>query len=266
MLPAAWVSRGRIPLVFHAHNRLNQRYAAWMAGWTLRQSHATVIASCRFVAQPLLPFLDPQRTHIVYNGVADHGYRERSPNGPVRIGVIGRIAPEKGQRCFVDAAGLLAATRPDFRFVVIGRPLFGNPEADLYFERLREASAGLPVEFAGWTDDVAGALAGLDLLVVPSTGPEATTRVIPEAWSAGVPVLASESGGIAEIVEDGTTGFLVPPCSARALADRMGEVISLPKGRILAVTRAARQLYELRFTGQDYGAAICGLVARVLGQ
>src|SRR4030095_8548742 len=92
------------------------------------------------------------------------------------------------------------------RFILCGAPLFSNPR---YFELVREAAAGLPIEFLGWRDDVNDTLSELDLLIVPSASVEGTTRVILEAYAAGVPVVASASGGIPEIARDGETGFLV---------------------------------------------------------
>ena len=64
------------------------------------------------------------------------------------------------------------------------------------------------MEFAGWVDDIYACMAQLDLLLVPSAGHEATTRVILEAFAAGLPVIAFASGGIPEVVEDGVTGLL----------------------------------------------------------
>src|SRR5206468_10417372 len=119
---------------------------------------------------------------------------------------------------FVQAARMLP---PDCRFIVCGAPLFSNPAAARYFELVREAAAGLPVEFMGWRDDIGAVLSELDLLVAPSAPVEATTRVILEAYAAGVPVVASASGGIPEIVRDGQTGFLTPPGDPAKLAARI---------------------------------------------
>ena len=63
--------------------------------------------------------------------------------------------------------------------------------------------------------------AKLDLLVVPSTPADSTPRVIIEAFSAGVPVVAFAAGGIPEIVRDGQTGFLASDFTAEALAARI---------------------------------------------
>lgn len=262
MLPLAALARpDSLPVIFHAHSYLNQANSSAVARWAIRRCRATLVASCLYAAGPLLDAVPPSRRRLVYNGVSDLGFR-RVPSYPMRrIGVVGRVAPEKGQDVFIDAAKLLARRTPECRFVVIGSPLFQNPASDRYFERLRKQCDGsCPVEFAGWESDIAATMASLDLLVVPSTGVEATTRVIPEAWSAGVPVVASRTGGIAEIVEDGATGFLVKPGCPAALAQRIGEVWALSEQRLNEVRLAARRRYLECFTVERFRAQVSEII------
>ena len=107
-------------------------------------------------------------------------------------------------------------------FVVCGDALFSSPH---YSRRVRAEAEGLPIEFTGWRDDIRDVLSTLDLVVVPSSRVEATTRVILEAFSAGIPVVAFRSGGIPEIVEDGVTGVLSAP-TAPDLASKLLELFS----------------------------------------
>ncbi len=243
LLPPARVGlRGSIPLIFHCHSHLRQRYARWLAGLSL--DGATVIANCRFTSDPLRPYVSPRQLHVVYCGTASpccSGLSSRV--GVTRIGIVGRIAPEKGQLTFLQAARRLP---PGYQFVVCGAPLFENQAASAYLEQLHGAAAGLPVEFLGWRDDVSTVLRGLDLLVVPSTSGEATTRVIFEAWAAGVPVIASRVGGIPEILSDEETGYLVPPNDPGALAARIRAADPDALTRIAgAALRAVRERYSL---------------------
>ena len=118
-----------------------------------------------------------------------------------------------------------------------------------YVEEVARLAEGLPVEFLGWREDVAAVLRGLDLLVVPSTAAEATTRVILEAFSGGVPVVAYAIGGIPEIVRDGENGFLVPQCEPGALARKISEVMRLD---LRPIVEAARQDWERHYTVARY--------------
>jgi glycosyltransferase involved in cell wall biosynthesis len=265
LLPAA--SLGLPPatsLVFHCHSYLRQHYAAALAGISLASARATVIASCRFVAQPLRPYI---HSTVIYNGVdsggADPLVRGRPPGRPSvnRIGVLGRISPEKGQLDFLKAAHLLP---PHYQFIICGAPLFSNPAAVSYFDRVREQAANLPVEFLGWRDDVSAVLSTLDLLVVPSAPGEATTRVILEAFAAGVPVVATASGGIPEIVSDGETGLLTPPCNPARLSARIRDAATNPSALQRIAANAQRTVRE-RFTLAQYQGQVMSILERVGG-
>jgi glycosyltransferase involved in cell wall biosynthesis len=259
LLPAAALAIGdRIPLVFHCHNYLGQGYAAALAG--VASANATVIACCRFVGEPVLPYLRRSQFHVAYNGVEPAAVaRNGSRVGPWRIGLLGRIAPEKGQLEFLEAARLLP---PDYRYTICGAPLFSNPVAIEYFERVRRAADGLPVEITGWQEDVYSVLSKLDLLVVPSAPGEATPRVIMEAYAAGVPVVASDSGGIPEILSDGETGFLAPTGDPARLAANIRELLSRP-ALLKQVAENARQRWSERYTVPHYQARVLSILDSV---
>ena len=262
VLPAAaWASRkAKLPLVFHCHNHLAQRSAAALAGRSLQFAGARVIVCCRHAARPLWPYIDFGRLHVIYSGVS--APRDAVPparSAIPRIGVIGRISPEKGQVEFLLAARLVARTHPDCRFLVCGAPLFGDREAYRYFARVREAAAGLPVEFAGWQDDVNAVLATLDLLVVPSLREPGAPRVILEAYAARVPVVAFVSGGIPEILHDGETGFLVEPPTPEALAAKLNDLLSAPERRC-EVAESAHEIWNEQFTLQRYQREVLAVI------
>ena len=233
------------PVVFHLHSYLRRRSLAFLTGRSLRRSRASVIANCDFVLDPLRPYLS--HTEVIYNGVPDHLSRlpKRSTG---QIGIIGRISPDKGQHVFVQAARLVRRTLPHLNFVVCGDPQFSDPKASAYAQDLRQHAADLPVTFTGWCDDIGDILHRLDLLIVASLPyAEATTRVIPEAFSACVPVLASDLPGIREILKDGQTGFLFPPGNAGALANRIREITTLPAVELHRITKNARCEFQKRF-------------------
>jgi glycosyltransferase involved in cell wall biosynthesis len=254
LMAAARAAGDLWPLLFHCHSHLPQRYAAWLAGRSLRSARAAVVACCRFAAEPLGPYLRPEQLRIVYNGVPEGAPHARSAtrDGCRRIGAIGRIAPEKGQAEFLHAARLLAPALPRCRFVICGDALFSDPAAQKYRALLADLAAGLPVEFLGWRDDVYAVLAWLDLLVVPSVQEPATTRVILEAYALGVPVVAFPSGGIPEVVMDGETGFLVDPPTPDALAAKLRWLLEEQPAPFERVAKAGRALWQERFTLDRY--------------
>ena len=256
ILPAAAIAgQGRIPIVFHVHWRYTGA-AAWMARWGIRRSGAAVIGCCRYVIARL--GVSKQRLQVIPNGVADCGFRERSFDTTERfhIGIIGRIAPEKGQTEFLRAAALLAPQFPNVRFVICGVPLFGGQR---FVDEVRRQSRGLPVEFLGWRDDIGNVLRQLDLLVIASRD-EGLPRVLLEAFSAGVPVVSFPAGGIPEALADGQTGFLVQDSSAEALAARLRTLMTGDPSRLREVAINARHLWELHYDVSHYRRAIIDLL------
>jgi glycosyltransferase involved in cell wall biosynthesis len=249
---AAWVARrtGR-PLVFHCHNHLAQRPAAILAGRSLQFAKARVIACCRYVARPLWPYVDPGRLRVIYNGVEERAGIPPAHTGGMRIGVIGRVSPEKGQAEFLLATRILARKYPNCTFAVYGAPLFSDREAERYQKRLRELASGLPVEFPGWQEDVNAALARLDVLVVPSLREPGAPRVVLEAFAARLPVVAFVSGGIPEILINGKTGFLVEPPTPEALAAKLDTLVNAPE-QMRAIAGRAYETWKEKFTLQRY--------------
>ena len=255
VLPAAaWCANRRLPLLFHCHNRLEQRSAQRLAGLALRLARAQVVACCRFAVEPLTRYARGGNIHLVYNGVPPApdpivgGNRKKF----TRIGLIGRISPEKGQREFLRAARILADVLPDPRFIICGDVLFSDPKAVRYRRSLDRLAAGIPVEFIGWRDDVYQVMRQLDLLVVPSTREPGAPRVVLEAFACDLPVVAFPSGGIPEIVTDGQTGFLVDPKTPEALAKRISQLVLETPQRLSEAAEAAHAAWRERYTLERY--------------
>lgn len=248
LLPGVALAGVSVPVVFQSHSYLPPGRTRALAGAALRRAHASVVGACEFVAAPWREFVPADRVRVIYNGVAGRDATVWRGGGTV-IGCIGRIAPEKGQLEFVRAARIIVAALPEAQFRVHGAALFDDRDAIGYEGQVRTAASGLNVEFAGWTPDVYGALAGIDLLLVPSSSHEATTRVILEAFAAGVPVIALRSGGIPEVIDHGRTGWL-----AGTLEEMAHQAISALRARDLMwqISQAGRRSWETRFTQRRY--------------
>ena len=253
VLPAAaWVARrAGLPLLFHSHNHLAQRSAAALAGRSLQFANARVIACCQYAARPIRPYVVPGRLRVIYNGVSPSAATPIPSAAGPRIGIIGRISSEKGQLEFLDAARRILPAYPSATFIVCGAPLFQNPAASRYFEQVRRAAEGLPVEFSGWQEDIHAMLARPDLLVVPSLREPGAPRVILEAYAARVPVVAFVSGGIPEILHEDATGYLVEPPTAEALATKLEQLLQSPE-RLRKVAANAYTTWKEQFTVERY--------------
>jgi glycosyltransferase involved in cell wall biosynthesis len=181
----------------------------------------------------------------------------------MRIGMVGRFAPWKGQHIFIDAVRLIADRHPDAEFLLAGRALFGE---DAYERTVREqarASVGDRIRFLDFVDDIPGLLRDLDIVVHASVQPEPFGQVIVEAMMAGKPVIAAAAGGPLDLVEDGVTGRLVPPGDSAALAAAMHELICDRTSAYRMGSEArvrALERHDIRRTA----AAIAGVYERVL--
>jgi glycosyltransferase involved in cell wall biosynthesis len=262
LLPGIAYAGLRVPVFFHSHSFLFPGLVRRLAGRSLRKCGAWVAGSCRFVADPWRPFARADRIRVIYNGVAgpDSPPPEGTAPHPPVVACIGRIAPEKGQREFVAAAAIIRRAIPGCRFVVYGAALFGEAGAQRYDAEVRAAAAPLGVEFAGWVTDVYAALRSVDLLLVPSAGHEATTRVILEAHAAGVPVIAFGSGGIPEVIEEGSNGWLAG--SSEEMAVRAIELLTGDPSRLAEVSRAARLAWRRKFTLNRYHEELLNAMER----
>ncbi|MBN9663927.1 MAG: glycosyltransferase family 4 protein [Acidobacteria bacterium] len=249
LLPAARLSGA--PFCFHAHNRLMRWHDLLAAGWALRG--APVIASSEFVAAPLRRFASPA---IVPNACEDLGFRRAAASRALRVGVVGRIAPEKGQLEFVEAVRRLEGRIPGCRFVLCGDDVLSRAG---YKKRVLELAAGTSITFTGWMSEPAEAMRQVDVLIVSSTAEDATPRVILEAFSSGVPVVAFAAGGIPELIQDGETGFLVSPRTPEALAARLTVLLKDP-GELARVAANARRQWGVRYSIDRYRNQVAGLL------
>ncbi|MEO8593333.1 MAG: glycosyltransferase family 4 protein [Candidatus Solibacter sp.] len=246
LIPAAAMAELDLPVLFHCHSYLGPGSLRTLAGTSLGHMKAWVSGQCEYVTAPWREFVTPQRVSVIHIGVpGPPNWPVRPSGGPPHVGCIGRIAPEKGQREFVAAAARIHQALPQCRFTIYGAPLFGDRAAEAYAAEVRAAAEGLPITFAGWVDDIYACLAELDLLLVPSTGHEATTRVILEAFAAGVTVITFPTGGIREVVDDGVNGVLVRDVDM--MAHRAIELLTGDARHLIRMAHTARATWMGRF-------------------
>ncbi len=199
--------------------------------WALPQKIARakfVVAITHFCRSQLMLFSDPvhwPRIAIVHCGLDPALYRRDTPGFGKRVAFVGRLDPVKGALLLIEAMANVLKTHPDATLTLAGDgPARAPAEA-------RAAALGITksVHFAGFLTQpqVADLLANSDMLVLPSFA-EGLPVVYMEAFASRIPVVASRVAGVQELVEDGVTGFTVPPGDVAALADRMARLMSDP--------------------------------------
>jgi glycosyltransferase involved in cell wall biosynthesis len=172
-----------------------------------------------------------QRTAVVHDGldpaanVAEKSIKQRTPI----IGLIGRICEWKGQHVFLDAAARVRQQFPSTHFRIIGAPLFGEQTYEARLHR-QCSSLGLDdvVEFSGFRSDIPAVIADLEIVVHASITGEPFGQVIIEGMAAAKPVVATNGGGVPEIVVHDETGLLVPMGDAIAMADAICALLTNP--------------------------------------
>jgi glycosyltransferase involved in cell wall biosynthesis len=147
------------------------------------------------------------------------------PAAPI-VSLVGRITRWKGQHIFIQAAALVHRRIPEAKFQIVGAALFDEKEYQAEIHALAEKLDVLGyVEFAGFRNNIPQYMTTIDLLVHASITGEPFGQVIIEAMAAGKPVVATNGGGVPEIVVQGQTGYLVPMADAAAMADAICNVL-----------------------------------------
>ena len=220
--------------------------------WSVEHADALIVCS-RAMREEVLELFDadPASLTVVPNGVDPGEWttaparkrRMRERYGSPLIAYCGRLEDEKGVQTLIDAVGMLRGSEPDARAVIIGT---GSALPRLR-ARARRRDLLDAVTFTGFIDDadVRAIIAAADVAVVPSLY-EPFGFVALEAMALGAPLVVSRTGGLAEIVDDGVTGWHAEPGDAADLARVLGEVLDTPKVA-RARAKAARVAVEERY-------------------
>jgi glycosyltransferase involved in cell wall biosynthesis len=158
---------------------------------------------------------------VIYPGVNVAEFSvPRTVHSGVVIGTACRLELIKGVRYLIEALSILAPQFPGVRLEIAGD---GSLRETLEQQSHQLGVSGI-VSFLGNRDDLPSIMAGWDIFVLPSLD-EGFGIAALEAMAAGLPVIASEVGGLCELVQNGETGWLVPPSAPVELAQRIGQLI-----------------------------------------
>ena len=226
-LLAGLLTRTPMVSVLHLPTPPWNRRQQWLVRPVARRVKAYVCVShdsARFAESML--HMKPGSARVIHNGMPVPRTLPPSappnPKGTLRIGAVGRLAPQKGLDVLIEAMRSL----PGCRLVLLG----DGPDRAKLEALVGRRSLGDRVEFAGWVDAPWTEAWAFDVLAMPSVN-EGFPLVIVEAMLAGIPVVASTVGGIPEIVVPGSTGMLVAPQDPEALADALRTIAGDPQLR-----------------------------------
>lgn len=237
----------------HATSALKKIQYGCIDKLTARRS-AMMIAVCEATRRELIQTLNiaPDKVRVVLNGIDEHHVNPQKVDALRRefgcgdnkklVSYIGRIAHHKGTGLFAEAAEIVVAGLPDARFVAVGE---GPMVEEL---RLRATAGPLFGRFivTGRRSDAVDIIAASDLLILPSLS-EGLPLTLLEAAMTGTAMVASDTGGISEVVNDCETGLLVPVGDSYRLAGAIKDLLADDMKR-KDMGAAARRLWERRFT------------------
>ena len=183
------------------------------------------------------------------------------------IGFVARLDPWKGLEVFLQAAKCVSEREPAAHFLIVGDAPQGF-EAYKNAMLLLASKLGLDgrVHFLGWRyqlEDIPEVMAALTVLCHTPLRPEPFGLVLIEAMAVGCPVVAPRAGGPADIVLDGTTGYLVPTGDAKSFADRLCLLIEDP-GHAARMGIAARERAVDRYSSERFASRLAEMYSRVI--
>lgn len=176
------------------------------------------------------------------------------------VGTVARLVPDKGLECFLRMAGIIRAERTDVKFLIVGEgPLRHSLE-----QMAKSIGIGPDVVFAGHRTDIPELMQAMDLFVLP-TRREGFGVVFAEAMAMGKATVGSDIGPIAEVLEDGVTGYLAPADDPKAFAARTLELLR-DESKRRAFGEAGRRRVEQLFSQSRMCELIEGHYRRLLAQ
>ena len=163
-------------------------------------------------------------------------------SGEIIVAMVGRIEHIKGPHIFIEAAAIVSARLPNVKFIVVGE---GGLRASLE-KRVKAIGLNDRIIFTGWREDAQAVISVCDIIVMPSLN-EAVGMSLIEAQSMAVSVIASNVGGIPEIVKDNETAILVKPNDYTVLADSIYYLV-LDDDLRIRMGKAGKEWVKNRFS------------------
>jgi glycosyltransferase involved in cell wall biosynthesis len=253
----------RRPVVSTIHNARvdldrEPRHQQWMERWSARLWCRRLIIVSALLRDETAEWFGVPRSRVIAipNGIDTDRFRP-APGfdpGAVKQALLGgdypmvtnvaRLMPQKAQHVLVEAAALLAAGHPEARFALVG----DGPLRDEIVQLAAARGVSDRLVLTGIRTDIPQILAASDVFVLSSQW-EGMPLSLLEAMAAGAPAVATNVGGVGQVLQDGVTGLLVPPGDPPALAAAIAACLDAPeqaRQRAAAAQATIVQTYGMR--------------------
>lgn len=168
------------------------------------------------------------------------------------LGMIARIAPQKDFETLIEAMSKVVATNPDVRLLLIGDNQ-NDADSRAYYEKLVQEISALGITdnviWGGFREDTADLLSAMDVVLL-CTHSEGLPLIILEAMSLGRPVVATDAGGVSELIQNGETGLLHKHQDADHLAMQIQVLLNSPE-LAKKIGNKAQKVVQARFTRES---------------
>jgi len=260
VLPAAKLEH--VPVIVHTiHNVADKEvnsFGKFLNYFGFKYCGVVPVSISREVAETVHRFYGRGiRSPIIYNGIPVESFSEPSrvynrakSENFVRIIHIGRFSPQKNHKLLLEAFSLALCCSSDLRLWLVGD---GELRPDVE-ELANKLGIEDKVAFLGVRSDIPELLAQADIFVLSSNWEGMPLSVL-EAMASGKPVIATAVGGVPELVENGTTGILVPPADPDALANAIVSLAKDPEKRASLGAMAqivAKEQFDISRTARGY--------------
>lgn len=227
-----------LPLVSTCHNWLDTDLKVRVYGaldrLALRRFAAVAVVSEALQTTLRLAGFDAAKLRLIPNGIdvtpfqqaAAHAEAIARSSSALRVGLVGRLSPEKGVDVFLKAAALVLREQAEVQFVIAG----DGPEREALQALAAHLGIAQQVNFLGRSETMPELLASLDLVVSASRF-EGLPMTILESMASGRPIIATTVGEIPTVLDGGRAGMLVPPEDNIALAQAMLALLRSPELR-----------------------------------
>ena len=260
----------KMPVFWHLQDELPRHpFSSAIRVFAVASSRVRLIAASRatadsFRASVLRFFSNRAPLRVIHNVIEQENFQIDTCSGEnireeLRLGdsefvfgIVGQITPRKGQLELIRTFAEVQKEMPLSTLLVVGAPMFNQD--DLYLEKLKNTTRELGLEdrvkFLGKRSDVAGLMQAFDVLVVNSES-EAFVIVALEAMACGTPVIATNVGGIREMIEHGVSGWLVPFGDERLLKEALIALSREPE-MCVAFSEAGKILVAEQFHAENF--------------
>ncbi len=224
---------------------LNNHLSRFKYNWLLER----IVTVSESIRQTLIEDgVRPELVRVVYEGVdLDWIDGLRSPGLPVPrrglvVGMVAHLSAEKGHRTLLEAASRVAGRFPDTQYFLVG----DGALRDELLDYTRQLGLGDQVHFTGFRNDSDALMKEFDVFCLPSLS-EGLSSAILSAMANRLPVIATQVGGIPELVQDGETGILTPPGESLPLSEALSRMLESESLR-MSYGLAGRRRIEREFT------------------